>query len=210
MRRPKIIRRTALSPLPPCPRPQASLRSKRAPRSLHRRLLHGPQPRHSLRPRGPVHQTKTRAGTKPGAARAASDRFARSRTKPIQVTNIRGGNARPASLGGPVSFAFFFPQLSQFPRVQPVTAAVWTLIHFHPALGTVEMTMQSYFRTARTISLPRRVHQQRSVQRPGRPGLTPDRRRAHHRRHLRQQVVGVEACQALIEASWAFHKSRLP
>jgi hypothetical protein len=58
---------------------------------------------------------------------------------------------------------FFRADRRQFARVEPVTIAVRTLVHFDSAFGAKEMAHQLDPFTARTISLPRCVDDHISV-----------------------------------------------
>ncbi len=77
--------------------------------------------------------------------------------KAVEVANDLNGNAELASLIDGRGFTVFSTHGGQFPRIEPVTGAVRTLVDFDAAFGAEEMAMEFDARTARTFPLARLV-----------------------------------------------------
>jgi hypothetical protein len=94
--------------------------------------------------------------------------------KAVKIPDKLGGDAAAAGHRELLSQGLFLPDLGQLTRIQPVPAAIRTLIHLHPALGAEEVPMQLDSGASRAFPLLRWVHDYprvRSKMQQGVPGL---------------------------------------
>jgi hypothetical protein len=87
----------------------------------------------------------------------AALRLCRLRLEPVEITDVGARKGGLTKLSRSEAFAFLGANLRQFSRIQPIAAAVGTLIDLDPALGAEEVSMQANAGTARAIAFARRV-----------------------------------------------------